>query len=71
MHDKLLILACSYGFVPEGVNQHEAADLRLALCTKDPLHAEKAQTLAALGLPSEQSFPLRLGTYPASMIKAS
>lgn len=59
---------CSYGFVPEGVNRHEAVDLHLALRDDDALRTQKAQALAALGLPSEQQFPLQLGAFPAGML---
>jgi hypothetical protein len=58
----------SYGFVPEGVNRHEAADVQLSLAPDSPLQAEKARALAALGLPNEQSFPLQLGAFPAGLI---
>lgn len=61
-------LLLSYGFVPEGVNRHEAVDLHLALRDDDALHTQKAQALAALGLPSEQRFPLKLGAFPAGSL---
>jgi hypothetical protein len=58
----------SYGFVPEGVNRHEAAELRLGLSGDSLLHAEKAQALAALGLQGDQRFPLQLGAFPVGLI---
>lgn len=62
-------LLLSYGFVPGGVNPHEAVDLELGLPGGDPLHAEKARTLAACGLGHSQRFPLRLGAFPDGMMQ--
>lgn len=62
-------LLLSYGFVPQGVNPHEAVDLCLALHEGDALLAEKAQALAACGLQREERFPLRLGAFPDGMIQ--
>ncbi len=59
----------SYGFVPDGVNPHEAVDVELALREGDLLFQKKAEALEACGLQRVQRFPLRLGAFPTGMMQ--
>lgn len=62
-------LLLSYGFCPApGSNPHDAAHMMFTMPAGDKLRQAKEQALAARGIPSSETFAVRIDALPAGLI---